>query len=428
MPPQEEQWRPIEPPSALNGNLVQVLRSVDALRSAWQESIGARTAADFHAARWRSLRRHAIETGIIERLYDVDWGVTQALVAEGLTAEVAQSAGGMSESALIIIQSQFDALNEIAEFAQGERPLTVALLRDMHSALCRTQKNYAAQDQFGRVVELPLRHGAWKAAPNRAVSSSGSTIDFAPPYEVQPELDSMLRQLGEARDIHPIILAAWLHYSFVIIHPFDDGNGRVARALVLLLLLRHNYAPFVIDRHRRAEYLAALAEANGGDLRALVLLFATVQIIALRAELEPIAEGRSTLAAPELASARVAHILGQRTAQGPHRSGQVIAYANDLLDRVADYLLGVQEALARAFGPLGEVIAQFDREPMAGPRAHYWRAEVISAARAAEFYVNRSSGVAWARMRLQIDEGRFNYVAVVQKVGYGESGVLAVTV
>jgi hypothetical protein len=46
------------------------------------------------------LRRHAIETGIIERLYDVDWGVTRALIAEGLSAEVAAREGGIDEGVL----------------------------------------------------------------------------------------------------------------------------------------------------------------------------------------------------------------------------------------------------------------------------------------------------------------------------------------
>ncbi|SBW27814.1 hypothetical protein [Protofrankia symbiont of Coriaria ruscifolia] len=67
---------------------------------------------DLTAARHRSLRRHAIETGIIERLYDVEWGVTESLVAEGLTVEVAARNGGMDEDVLAIIRSQFDALSD----------------------------------------------------------------------------------------------------------------------------------------------------------------------------------------------------------------------------------------------------------------------------------------------------------------------------
>ena len=68
--------------------------------------------AAFHEARRRSLRRHAIETGIIERLYEVDWGVTQALVAEGITADAVARAGdgALPMDVLQTIQTQYEAL------------------------------------------------------------------------------------------------------------------------------------------------------------------------------------------------------------------------------------------------------------------------------------------------------------------------------
>lgn len=65
----------------LNGDLRSVLDSVESLRGAWP-TVVAQNSESFREGRRRSLRRHAIETGIIERLYDVDWGVTEALVAE----------------------------------------------------------------------------------------------------------------------------------------------------------------------------------------------------------------------------------------------------------------------------------------------------------------------------------------------------------
>src|SRR6266704_240630 len=74
-------------------------------------------------------------------------------------------------------------------------------------------------------------------------------------------------------DAHPVIRAAWLHHRFVAIHPFQDGNGRVARALTLLVLLRAHYAPLVVGRHQRGDYLDAL-DVAAGDLRPLVRLFA----------------------------------------------------------------------------------------------------------------------------------------------------------
>jgi hypothetical protein len=103
-------WREVEPLPAVNGTVEPVLATVDALRTAWEEALGRVSSAEFAEARQRSLRRHAIETGIIERLYDLDWGVTEALVAEGITAEVAEREGGVSEDALLLIRDQLSAL------------------------------------------------------------------------------------------------------------------------------------------------------------------------------------------------------------------------------------------------------------------------------------------------------------------------------
>ena len=108
-------WHWVAAPVALNGDLAQVLALVDALQRAWQDVIKQASAEEFREARQRSLRRHAIETGIIERLYEVDWGVTEALVAEGLSSEVAAREGGIDEGALETIRAQFDALTDLSE-------------------------------------------------------------------------------------------------------------------------------------------------------------------------------------------------------------------------------------------------------------------------------------------------------------------------
>jgi len=84
-------WRSIEPLPELNGDVAALLATIDDLRQVWDETLTLATSSEVEEARKRSLRRHAIETGIIERLYDLDWGVTEALVAEGLTLDAAHA-------------------------------------------------------------------------------------------------------------------------------------------------------------------------------------------------------------------------------------------------------------------------------------------------------------------------------------------------
>lgn len=89
-------WRQVEPLPVLNGSVEPVLATVDSLRTAWEGAVSRMSPDEFNEARQRNLRSHAIETGIIERLYDLDWGITEALVAEGITIEVAEREGGVS--------------------------------------------------------------------------------------------------------------------------------------------------------------------------------------------------------------------------------------------------------------------------------------------------------------------------------------------
>jgi Fic family protein len=61
-----------------------------------------------------------------------------------------------------------------------------------------------------------------------------------------------------ALNLHPVEYAVIAHYRFVSIHPFRDGNGRTARLLMNLLLIRAGYPIVVIDNQRRRDYINAL--------------------------------------------------------------------------------------------------------------------------------------------------------------------------
>ncbi len=97
----------------------------------------------------------------------------------------------------------------------------------------------------------------------------------------------------------PIIVAAWLHHRFTQIHPYQDGNGRVARAITTLVLLRSELLPLVIDRDLRAEYIDALESADYGDLSALSTMFAGLErkaiLLALSVDLDSEVSHHTTL-------------------------------------------------------------------------------------------------------------------------------------
>lgn len=70
--------------------------------------------------------------------------------------------------------------------------------------------------------------------------------------------------------MHPLKIAALLHYKFLRIHPFDDGNGRLSRLLMNYVLLRFGFPPVVVKSSDKKSYLLALNEADAGNLDAFV--------------------------------------------------------------------------------------------------------------------------------------------------------------
>ncbi len=423
-------WAEVEPLGFVNGELIPVLASVDTLREAWDVSLAQVSPGEFAEARRRSLVRHAIETGIIERLYDVGWGVTEALVAKGLTAEVAAREGGLDDNALAIIISQYNALEFLADAARNGRDLSVHFVRELHQAVCRTQLTYEARNDHGQILQVPLHHGTWKMQPNHVRRQDGTLLEYTPPEHVQSQMEQLLELYNVTTDEHAVVRAAWLHHRFIRIHPFEDGNGRVARALTLLVLLRAKYAPLVVDRTQRGAYIDALDQANDGDPRDLVRLFARLEIVALRSELErpaePTAEGSGALA---VARAYAHRLRAIQQAELTERATKAEVLAEELHKKVVAYL-----------GELGAEIRDQFRE--ADPQAHssmadatppyetakYWQIQIVRTAREARFFTNLNKGSWWTRLHLTVLGETLRFVVVIQRVGPGETGVLAVTV
>ena len=83
--------------------------------------------------------------------------------------------------------------------------------------------------------------------------------------------------------VSPDVLAAWVHHRFTQIHPFQDGNGRVARLLATLIFIRAEWLPLVVGRDDRVRYLDAFEAADKGEFLPLVAFFDTLQRVGFHA-------------------------------------------------------------------------------------------------------------------------------------------------
>ena len=102
---------------------------------------------------------------------------------------------------------------------------------------------------------------------NEKVFITGSEFPLPNPNKVPVLMKTFIRKSkSERKNLHPVHFAAKIHKDFVFIHPFIDGNGRVARLLMNLALIQEGYVLAVIPPILRPKYIGYLEEAHISDL------------------------------------------------------------------------------------------------------------------------------------------------------------------
>ena len=109
---------------------------------------------------------------------------------------------------------------------------------------------------------------------SEGVMIRGAKYQPPDPSKVDALLEQFFSTLKTATEIEPIKLATWVHWGISRIHPFKDGNGRMARLWQDLILFGHHLTASVIRQQDRNEYYSALASADDGDFNPLTQLVA----------------------------------------------------------------------------------------------------------------------------------------------------------
>jgi Fic family protein len=143
---------------------------------------------------------------------------------------------------------------------------------DHHEAIAYVR---ALARQSSRLIEADIRNlhrlvvqrsnseiaGSY-ADQGRYVLTDTGRRQFPSPAEIPALMDDFVRWLAPAPDVPETAFAA--HRRLVDIHPFNDGNGRVARLVMNLILIRGGYPPVAIRPDDRLRYIRALQEAQEG--------------------------------------------------------------------------------------------------------------------------------------------------------------------
>jgi hypothetical protein len=164
-----------------------------------------------------------------------------------------------------------DAYEMVLDFATQKQPMAEAWIRELHAEICKAQKTYSALTEVGwRELELPK--GQYKVSPNHVQGRDGEIHAYSPVDRTPSEMQKLIQELRteEFATAHPILHGSYAHYAFVTIHPFADGNGRVARALASVYTYRAQSIPLLILSENRNTYIDSLDEADNGDSQPFV--------------------------------------------------------------------------------------------------------------------------------------------------------------
>jgi len=235
----------------------------------------------------------------------LDRGVTETLIEKGIDAALIPPGASDRDSTLVarIVQDHYDALDGMFDFVRGQRELSTSYVKELHAALLRNEITYTAVDQFGTAFQKLLEKGEYKTDPNSPTRPDGLVHEYCPPEHVSSEMDQLIRFYGKHRDVAPEVQAAWLHHRFTQIHPFADGNGRVARAIASLVFIKAGWFPLIVKRDDWTKYIESLETADAGDLRPLVAMFveaqrnALIQATEVAYEVKPITSAEEAIAA-----------------------------------------------------------------------------------------------------------------------------------
>lgn len=191
----------------------------------------------------------------LEHYYDIELtytsnaieGNTHSAVETTLVIEKGVTIGGKPLKDHLEALDHFDAMGHVRERARAVTPVTESDIRNLHRLVVQRSRPEIA----GRYADLA-----------RYVRTESGRHEFPSSAEVPAAMGDLARWPGGAMEGPDTAFKT--HLQLVNIHPFNDGNGRVARLLMNLILLRKGYPPVAVRPQDRAAYVRSLQEAQSG--------------------------------------------------------------------------------------------------------------------------------------------------------------------
>jgi Fic family protein len=286
-----------------------------------------------------TIRAAAFDTGAIEGLYKTDRGLTMtvAVQAAAWQAEMDER----QPDARAYFAAQLEVYELVMDVTTEGRPLTEVWIRHLHEILTQPQEAYTVQTLIGE-QQRPLPRGRYKSDPNHVQLADGSIHPYAPVDSTPAEMARLVNDIGSEAfaAAHPVSQASYVHYCLVAIHPFADGNGRVARAVASIYFYRAASIPLLVLVDQRSSYLMALEAADRGDRQPFIRFIAD----AGRSAMGMVDAALRAALGPSVADA-LRELGSLLSAQGGLTHHELDAIASGLQDEVQKIILDTLDAI-----------------------------------------------------------------------------------
>jgi Fic family protein len=169
------------------------------------------------------------------------------------------------------------AIELIRKQTATPQEITEADIRNLNQIILKEPFYKEAITLDGQPTRKLITPGRYKEQPNSVRTSTGELFEYVSPTDVpvrMAKLVEAVRNSVRKEGLEFLAALAITHHEFTLIHPFDDGNGRVARLVTNYALLKKGLLPLVIPSDKKSDYLTALRQADGGDPTLLSQFFA----------------------------------------------------------------------------------------------------------------------------------------------------------
>jgi prophage maintenance system killer protein len=228
-------------------------------------------------------------------------------------------------------------------------------------------------------------------------------------------MDNLIKLFyNEADKVHVLIKAAFIHHGFVQIHPFQDGNGRIARLLASFVLIKDNLFPFSLDRDERIAYINALEAADSGDYQRLVDIFADNQIKSIEQALNlETVKKTSYEGVLNVLSEKIASKAGSVSRRQEHIAENMDAVF-DLIKKRGEYF---EKSLKSKLKTADIAVDASDSK-----NESYYSFQIALYAKEHRYYFNSSLPQRWLRIRMYFERPRhYQLVLSLHHYGYDNS-------